>query len=47
MAKKISPSSCKRMMCKYNFLQPPENSQECVGCGYLKKKGRKRGHRAN
>lgn len=36
MPKKETPSCCKLPKCKYNYISPPENSQECVTCPQLK-----------
>jgi hypothetical protein len=30
--KATTPSNCKLSECKYNYIAPPENSQECVAC---------------
>ena len=30
------PLNCKYDICRYNAIQPSENSQECIGCSGLK-----------
>ncbi len=42
MRKKVTPSNCRLLKCKFNYIPPPENSQECIGCGYLKKSNKRR-----
>lgn len=29
---KHTPDYCKLLECKYNFIAPPKNSQECISC---------------
>lgn len=36
LAMKQTPSNCSLLQCNYNLINPPENSQECIGCHYLK-----------
>jgi len=33
---KETPSCCDLDECAYNVESPPEDSQECIGCPYLK-----------
>jgi hypothetical protein len=35
--KKHTPSNCRLKNCKWNYLPPPEDSQECIGCEGNKK----------
>ena len=37
---KKTPSNCRLLKCKYNYVAPPENSQECIGCEGNKKSKR-------
>ncbi|MBA7696131.1 hypothetical protein ES703_104773 [subsurface metagenome] len=42
-----TPTICKYHKCRWNYLPPPENSQECIACDGLrdpkwKPKGRKK-----
>ncbi len=30
--KTTTPTNCKLETCKWNYLSPPENSQECIAC---------------
>ena len=32
MLHKLMPNNCRFKQCHYNFIAPPELSQECVGC---------------
>lgn len=38
MTHKTTPPCCKVKTCEHNLFPPPFNSQECIGCPYLKNK---------
>ena len=37
--RKETPFNCRLKRCKYNYVPPPEESQECIGCEGNKVRG--------